>query len=152
MTHLSIWDGKTHINITDQFHKNYCILSLPLPFLLVLFHVLVFSVVHHSSLRRDHFTWDRKQFFLFFQQYHNGKGGNTVTVGGAKMECLGHKNRTMPGGREMHEEDIISALKLTSFTNSSFTLVSYKCGKSSKISRQHLLTCIDRPEVQCYPV
>jgi len=22
MTHLSIWDGKTHINITDQFHKD----------------------------------------------------------------------------------------------------------------------------------
>jgi hypothetical protein len=62
--------------------------------------------------------WDKKQFLFIFQRYHNGKGGNTVTVDGAKMECLGHKKRTMPGGQEMHEEDILSALTLTSFTNS----------------------------------
>jgi hypothetical protein len=116
MTHLSIWDGKTHIDITDQFHKNYCFLLLPLLLLLVLYHVLVFSMVHHSSLWPHHIMWDRKQF-LFFQKYHNGKGSNTVTVGAAKMECLRDKTRTTPGGREMREEDIISALTLISFTN-----------------------------------
>jgi len=92
--------------------------------------------IHHSSLRTDHFMWDRKQFFFkFFQQHHNGKGGNTVTVGEPKMECLGHKKRPIPERQEMHDEHILSALKLTSFTNSQFTLISYKCGKSSTIRR-----------------
>jgi len=90
--------------------------------------------------------------YFCFQQHHNGKGGNTVTVGEPKMECLGHKKRPIPERQEMHDEHILSALKLTSFTNSQFTLISYKCGKSSTIRRWHLLTCIDRPEVQCYPV
>jgi len=95
--------------------------------------------------------WDRKQFF--FQQYHNGTGGTTVTEGGGKTECLGHKKRTMPGGRQMHEEDILSAIKLTSFTNSRLLIpAGYKRGTRSPIRRRHLLTCIDRPEVQCYPV
>jgi len=95
--------------------------------------------------------WDRKLFF--FQQYHNGKGGTTVTVGGGKTECLGYKKGTMPGGGEMHEEDILSAIQLTNFTNSRLLIpVGYKRGKRTIIRRRHPLTCIDRPEVQCYPV
>ena len=50
MTHLSIWDGNTHINITDQFHKDYCILLLPLPFFPVHYHILVFSMVQWPSI------------------------------------------------------------------------------------------------------
>jgi len=125
------------------------ILSCTLPYL----GIQHGPMAQHSSLWPDHFTWGRKRFsFKFFLQCRIGKGGNTVTVRAAKMECLVDTKRTMPGGREMHKEDIFTALKLTSFTNSPFTLISYKCGKRSTIRWQHLLTCIDRPEVQRYPV
>jgi hypothetical protein len=39
----------------------------------------------------------QETFFLFFQQYHNGKGGNNVTVGEAKMECLVDAKKKMQG-------------------------------------------------------
>jgi len=55
------------------------------------------------------------------------------------MECLGDQKRTMPGGQDMREEDILSALKLTSFVNSLFTLVSYKY-------RMYLFRHKDRPD------
>ena len=142
---LSIWDKETQVDITDQFHKNYRILLLPLLFLLVLFHISVFI----------NMAWSRhveEETFFIFQQYHNGKGGNTVTVGGAKMEFLGDKKRPLSGRREMQEKDTLLAPKLTKFTNSQFTLVCYKCRTRSTIKRWRLLTCIDRPEVHRYPV
>jgi hypothetical protein len=138
MTHLSIWNGKTHIDITDQFYycHYYSFFSTTMSW------YSAWSIIHYYSLITSCGTGN-SSFFLFFQQYHNGKGGNTVPVGGAKMEWLGDKKRTKPGGREMREEDIISALTLASYTNSRLLiLVGYKHGKSSTIRRRHLLTCI----------
>jgi hypothetical protein len=96
-----------------------------------MFWYSAWSIIHHYGLITSCGTGNS----FFPQQYCNGKGGNTVTVDGAKMECLGDQKRPMPGGQDMREKDILSALKLTSFTNSQFTLVTYKCGKKSTIRR-----------------